>query len=56
LMNAAAAAMAGDRASTLKEGVRLSADSIDSGAALRKLEDLIAFSNSFSQDAVEPRL
>ncbi|HEY3129083.1 MAG TPA: anthranilate phosphoribosyltransferase [Acidobacteriota bacterium] len=55
LMNAAAAAMAGKRASTFKEGVRLSADSIDSGAALRKLEELIAFSNSFSQGAVEPR-
>ncbi len=54
LMNAAAAVVAGGRALTLKEGVRLAADSINSGAAPRKLEDLIAFSNSFSQDAVEP--
>jgi anthranilate phosphoribosyltransferase len=48
LMNAAAAIMAGERASSLAEGVQIAADSIDSGAALKKLEDLIACSNSFS--------
>lgn len=48
LMNAAAAILVGGRAANLKEGVKLAAESIDSGAALGKLESLVAFSNSFS--------
>ncbi|MDA2933277.1 anthranilate phosphoribosyltransferase [Acidobacteria bacterium AH-259-D05] len=53
LMNAAAAIMAGEGAANLKEGVKRAAKSINSGAALGKLEDLIAFSNSFPAEAGE---
>jgi len=45
LLNAAAAFAASSRASDLKEGIRLSVESIDSGAALAKLEQLIEFTN-----------
>src|SRR5574337_90196 len=45
LMNAAAGLAASGRAADLKQGVALSAESIDSGAALRKLEQLKAFTN-----------
>lgn len=43
LMNAAAALMVGGKAKDLQEGLRLAAEVIDSGAALRKLEELLAF-------------
>jgi anthranilate phosphoribosyltransferase len=43
LLNAAAALVAGQRAGDLKEGIARSAESIDSGAALRTLEALIDF-------------
>ncbi|MBW1892810.1 MAG: anthranilate phosphoribosyltransferase [Deltaproteobacteria bacterium] len=45
LINAAAALMAADRAENLEEGISLTKTSIDSGAALSKLEALIAFTN-----------
>lgn len=45
LLNAAAAIVAGGKAKTLKEGVKLAADSIDSGAASAKLEALKVFTN-----------
>jgi anthranilate phosphoribosyltransferase len=45
LMNAAAAFMASSRAGDLREGVGVAADSIDSGRALEKLEQLIEFTN-----------
>ena len=44
-MNAAAALVASGRAADLKEGITLAAESIDSGAALKKLEQLKAFTN-----------
>ena len=44
LLNAAAALVVGGKASGLKEGVSLAADSIDSGAALKVLDNLISFS------------
>ena len=47
LMNAGAALVAGGRASELKEGALVAAESIDSGAALQKLKSLVAYSNSF---------
>ena len=53
LMNAAAAIMAGEAATNLKEGVQLAIESIDSGAALLKLEDLVAFSNSFDREPAD---
>lgn len=43
-MNAAAALLAAGRAADLREGMRLTAESIDSGCALAKLERLAAFS------------
>ena len=45
LLNAAAAIYVGGRAKDLKEGVKLAAESIDSGAAHRKLEELIQFTS-----------
>jgi anthranilate phosphoribosyltransferase len=44
LLNAAAVLVAGGRAGTLKEGVSLARWAIDSGAALMKLEGLVALS------------
>ena len=43
-INAAAALVAAGRAANFREGARLAAAAIDSGAALAKLEALIAFS------------
>ena len=40
LLNSAPALVAGGAAKTWKEGIRLAAESIDSGAALKKLEEL----------------
>jgi anthranilate phosphoribosyltransferase len=51
LMNAAAALVAGGKAHDLKEGVALGAQSIDSRAAARKLEALVAFSRRLSAEA-----
>lgn len=45
LLNAAAALVVGDKARDLREGVALAAQSIESGAAARALEKLIAVSN-----------
>lgn len=47
LVNAAAALMVADKAETLKEGLILAAESIDSGAALAKLEELKAYSQKY---------
>ncbi len=44
LINAAASLLAANHVADLKEGLRKSAEAIDSGAALDKLERLIAFS------------
>jgi anthranilate phosphoribosyltransferase len=46
LLNSAASLLAANRCATLADGIRLSAVSIDTGAALDKLEKLIAFSKS----------
>ncbi|HHW39912.1 MAG TPA: bifunctional anthranilate synthase component II/anthranilate phosphoribosyltransferase [Syntrophomonadaceae bacterium] len=43
LMNAGAALLVGGKVDSLKDGVRLAAEVIDSGAALRKLRELIDF-------------
>ena len=43
LLNAAAALMAAGKAQRFEEGIRLAAESIDSGAARRKLDDLVRF-------------
>ena len=48
LMNAAAALVVGAKARDLKEGVGLAAQSIDSGAAARKLSTLVEFSQKLA--------
>lgn len=53
LMNAGAGIVAGGLAADLKQGAQTAAESIDSGAALTKLENLVAFSNSFSAGSSE---
>ena len=45
LLNAAAALIVAGRAKSLKEGVALGTQSIDSGAAAARLKHLIAVSN-----------
>ena len=45
LINAAAALVAGDLASDMKEGTQIAAKSIDSGAALEKLDAFVRVSN-----------
>ncbi len=45
LLNAAATLIVAGRAKTLKEGVALGVESLDSGAAATKLKELIAVSN-----------
>jgi anthranilate phosphoribosyltransferase len=45
LLNAAAALAAADKVAAIKDGLPLAAESIDSGAALKKLEALSSFSN-----------
>lgn len=44
LLNAGAALMVGDKARNLQEGIELARETVDSGAALRKLEEYIRFS------------
>jgi anthranilate phosphoribosyltransferase len=51
LLNAAAGIVAGGKASNLKEGIDLAAKSIDSGAALGKLNALVEHSQKFAQAA-----
>ena len=48
LINAAAAIMAGDKAQSLEQGLDLARESLDSGRALAKLEQLIKLSQSFT--------
>ena len=50
LMNAAAALVAGAKARDLKDGVELAARSIDTGAARRKLDELVALSHKLADD------
>jgi len=51
LLNAAAALVAGDAVSTITEGVALAARSIDSGAALDRLDRLIALGQRLGRPA-----
>jgi len=52
VLNAAPALVAGGAAATLQEGVERAAEIIDSGAALAKLNDLIAFTRGLQIDPV----
>jgi anthranilate synthase/phosphoribosyltransferase len=47
LLNAAAALYAAGSAQSIDEGVKMAAESIDSGAALKKLEELKAMTNAY---------
>ncbi|MBW1960000.1 MAG: anthranilate phosphoribosyltransferase [Deltaproteobacteria bacterium] len=47
-LNAAAALMAAGVADNLKEGIRLAESSIDEGAAMKKLKDLVEYTNDKS--------
>ncbi len=46
LLNAAACLVAAGRAGDLREGLAVAADAVDSGAALRRLEELVLFSQA----------
>ena len=46
VLNSALAIMAGEKAKTIKEGITIAAECIDSGAAIKKLQALIEVSNS----------
>jgi anthranilate phosphoribosyltransferase len=49
LMNAAAALVAADKAPTLRQGVEMAGDAIDSGRASSKLDELVKFSQGLEQ-------
>ncbi len=49
LLNASAALMAAGLAADLREGLRLAAESVDSGRALRKLDSMIAYTQKIGQ-------
>lgn len=49
VLNAAFALLAGERASSLKEGIACAEEVIDTGAALKKLEELAAFTQAISE-------
>lgn len=49
LMNAAAALVAGDRASSLEQGLDLAQEAVNSGQALAKLEQLVRLSQALTQ-------
>ncbi len=46
VLNSALAIMAGEKAKTLKEGIAMAEECIDTGAAIKKLQSLIELSNS----------
>ena len=46
IINAALAIVAGEKAVDIKEGIKIATDCIDSGAAVKKLQELIELSNS----------
>jgi anthranilate phosphoribosyltransferase len=43
LMNAAAVLLAGDKVKNLEQGFKLAEEAIDSGRAMQKMEQMIAF-------------
>ncbi len=51
VMNAAAALVAGNRASNLKEGARIAEEAIDTGRAQAKLDELVSLSHSLSSES-----
>ncbi len=53
ILNAGAALYAADRASTLLEGVQLASDALFSGLAREKLNELVAFTEVFREEAAQ---
>ena len=53
LMNAGAGLYAAQAVASLAEGIQVAAETIDSGAATRKLEELVAFTNEIAADAMK---
>jgi anthranilate phosphoribosyltransferase len=53
IMNAAAALVAGNRASDLKEGAHIAKEAIDSGEALAKLDQIVRLSQSLGKEDAE---
>ncbi len=53
LMNAGAGIYAAEAASTFAEGIEMAAQAIDSGAAARKLDELIAYTNELAGETVK---
>ena len=53
ILNAGAALYAADHASSLREGVELASDSLYSGLAREKLNELIAFTEVFREEAAQ---
>ncbi len=49
LLNAGAALLAAERVDDLQSGISLATETLDSGAALKKLDGLIAYSQKFTQ-------
>ena len=49
-MNAAAALVAGNQASDLKEGASIAEKTLDNGEALAKLDELIKLSHSLNEE------
>ncbi|MFO8011200.1 MAG: anthranilate phosphoribosyltransferase [Dehalococcoidia bacterium] len=56
LLNAAAVLVAGNKAADLSEGIALAAESIDTGKAQQKVEELISLSNSFAETRDERKM
>ena len=56
VMNAAAALVAGNQASGFKEGTRIAKEAIDSGKAQAKLNELIKFSQSLKEEALNTNI
>jgi anthranilate phosphoribosyltransferase len=50
LLNSGAALVAGDRAATVRQGVKIAAEVIDSGEALRKLDALVKLSQRLGKE------
>jgi anthranilate phosphoribosyltransferase len=50
LLNSGAALVVGDRADTVRQGVEMAAEVVDSGEALRKLDALIELSQKLGHE------
>ncbi|HZA24966.1 MAG TPA: anthranilate phosphoribosyltransferase, partial [Dehalococcoidia bacterium] len=50
LLNSGAALVVGDRAATVRQGVEMAAEIVDSGQALRKLDELIELSQKLGHE------